>query len=184
FPTRRSSDLNTAEIAELVKQHQLDIGIVEGHFKDEDQLDIKEIAKDEMVIVASYDNKLARKGEISVRDLVGETWILREIGSGTREAAETICKNMEFTPNQVIHFSSTQAIKEAVEAGLGISLLSRWAIQKELELGYLQILPVAGLPFRRQFSTVTTSPFQTKALKIFIELLINQKELTDFGRER
>src|SRR5699024_2794944 len=84
---------NTAEIAELVKQQQLDIGIVEGHFKDEDQLDIKEIAKDEMVIVASYDNKLARKGEISVRDLVGETWILREIGSGTREAAETIFKN-------------------------------------------------------------------------------------------
>src|SRR5699024_2687064 len=171
---------NTAEIAELVKQHQLDIGIVEGHFKDEDQLDIKEIAKDEMVIVASYDNKLTRKGEISVGDLVGETWIVREIGSGTMEAAETIFQDIEFTPNQVIHFSSTQSIKEAVEAGLGISLLSRWAIQKELELGYLQILPVAGLPFRRQFSTVTTSPFQTKALKIFIELLINQKELTDF----
>src|SRR5699024_6221795 len=80
---------NTAEIAELVKQHQLDIGIVEGHFKDEDQLDIKEIAKDEMVIVASYNNKLARKGEISVRDLVGETWILREIGSGTRDRKST-----------------------------------------------------------------------------------------------
>src|SRR5699024_8575488 len=138
-----------AEIAELVKQHQLDIGIVEGHFKDEDQLDIKEIAKDEMVIVASYDNKLARKGEISVGDMVSEMLSLREIGAGTSETAESILQNMELTPNQVIHISSTQSIKEAVEARLWISLLSRWAIQKELELGYLQILPVAGLPFRR-----------------------------------
>lgn len=171
---------NTADIAELVKRNQLDVGIVEGHFKGEDQLDIKEFATDEMVIVASSDHQLNQKDKINIKNLAEQTWILRETGSGTREAAENIFKNMKFTPKQVIHFSSTQSIKEAVEAGLGISLLSRWAIQKELELGRLQILPIQRLPYTRQFSIVTTSPFQTKAQQLFIELLMNHKELTYF----
>lgn len=79
-----------------------------------------------------------------------------------------------------MNISSTQPIKEAVGAGLGISLLSQWAIQKELQYGDLQIIEVSGLPFRRQFSIVTASLFQTKALQVFIELLRNNKELTVF----
>lgn len=169
---------NTAKIADLVAGHQLDIGIVEGHFKDT-QLITEPFAEDLMVIVASPDHKLAqKKRQVNMRDLENETWIVREHGSGTREATEKVFRLFELTPAKLMHFSSTQPIKESVEAGLGISLLSRWAIQKELRNGDLNIININGLPLSRQFSIVTKTPFQTKALEVFIYLLRNNKMLT------
>ncbi|XJZ27518.1 LysR family transcriptional regulator [Bacillota bacterium Lsc_1132] len=173
---------NTAKIADLVMGHHLDVGIVEGHFKETRELQTEEFAEDMMVVVASPDHPLAsKKDEVVIKNLAEQTWILREAGSGTREAAENVFQRFEISPANIMHFSSTQPIKEAVEAGLGISLLSQWAIQKELRNGDLQILDVKGMPFARQFSIVTTSPFQTKALQVFLELLRTNKELTIFG---
>lgn len=170
---------NTAKIADLIMHHQLDVGIVEGHFKNEKQLQTEEFAEDYMVIVASPDHPLARKTkEITVKDLEHQTWILRELGSGTREASERVFQHYDIAPADILNFSSTQSIKVAIEEGLGISLLSKWAIQKELKNGDLAVIDVKELPFTRQFSIVTSSPFQTKALQVFIELLRYNKELT------
>src|SRR5699024_9768148 len=169
---------NTFKIADLVASHQLDIGIVEGHFN-ESKLIAEPFAEDHMVIVASPDHKWIRgKERVKISDLENETWIVREHGSGTREATEKMFQLFHITPDNFMHYSSTQPIKESVEAGLGISLLSQWAIQKELCHGDLEIIKVNGLPLSRQFSIVTKSPFQTKALEVFIELLRNNKMLT------
>lgn len=168
---------NTARIAGLVAGNQLDIGIVEGHFKDT-QLIAEPFAQDSMVIVASPQHKLvSHQADLTVNDLGQETWIVRERGSGTREATEKVFALLEFSPDRLMHFSSTQPIKESVEAGLGISLLSHWAIQKELRNSDLKIINIAGLPLLREFSIVTKSPFQTKALEVFIELLRDNKVL-------
>ncbi|MBU8919034.1 LysR family transcriptional regulator [Bacillus sp. FJAT-29953] len=162
---------NTKEIIELVKKHQLDIGIIEG-FYEENVLNSKVVSKDRMVIVASPRHPLlGDKGEIRLADLEEETWILREEGSGTREAAENLFRRYKFTPKKVMEFGSTQLIKESVEAGLGISLLSSWAIKKELTNGYIGTLRVKGLPFKRNFSILTHATYQTKALQTFIETL-------------
>ncbi|PAV29270.1 LysR family transcriptional regulator [Virgibacillus profundi] len=162
---------NTAKIAGLVASHQMDIGIVEGNFKDK-QLLIEEFAEDYMVIVASPKHQFAKQnGFIKISELGQELWIVREQGSGTREASEKMFEKIGIQPEKRMNFSSTQSIKEAVEAGLGISLLSQWTIQKELKNGDLNVLEVKGLPFIRQFSIITKSPFQTKALEVFIELL-------------
>ncbi|MGM7634915.1 LysR family transcriptional regulator [Bacillus sp. Hm123] len=168
---------NTADISNLVISHQLDVGIVEGHFKTEQPLQTEEIAKDSMVIIASPAHPLSNKdGEVTTKDLEQQTWILRESGSGTREAAEHAFQRLHISPAHIVNFGSTQAIKEAVEAGLGISLLSQLAIQKELRYGHLQIINIDKLPFTRQFSIITTSPFQTKALQVFIDLLRQNKQ--------
>ncbi|CAH2715803.1 HTH-type transcriptional regulator CysL [Neobacillus rhizosphaerae] len=162
---------NTKEIIELVKMHQLDIGIIEG-FINEDMLNSEVVSEDRMVIVASPRHRLlTMKRENRISDLEEERWILREEGSGTREAAENLFRKYDFTPKKIMEFGSTQLIKESVEAGLGISLLSRWAIEKELTNGYIGMIPVEGLPFKRNFSILTHSPYQTKALKTFIETL-------------
>lgn len=174
---------NTAEIAKLVMDHQLDIGIVEGHSKEDRKLRSEEFAEDYMVVVASPDHPLTRKGnELVMKELEEQRWILREFGSGTREAAESLFQRFEISPTNMMVFSSTQPIKGAVEAGLGISLLSQWAIQKELRNGDLEVLNVKGLPFSRQFSIITTSPYQTKALQEFIHLLRHNKKLTAFAK--
>lgn len=168
---------NTAEIAKEVLHHQLDIGIVEGHFKNEKQLKTEILAEDEMVIIASPSHPLVQEKELPLKKLETENWILRESGSGTREASEKLFQQHDISPANMMNFGSTQPIKVAIEAGLGISLLSKWAIQKELNNGDLQMLDVSGMPFTRQFSIVTASPFQKKSLQVFIELLRN-KELT------
>jgi LysR family transcriptional regulator, transcriptional activator of the cysJI operon len=162
---------NTKEIIELVKTHQLDIGIIEGFFKD-DTLQSEVVSEDKMVIVTSPHHRLVKKeGEITLSELAEETWILREQGSGTREAAENLFQMYNFTPKKIMEFGSTQIIKESVEAGLGITLLSRWAIKKEQSNGYVGIMNVEGLPFKRNFTILTNTPYQTKALKSFIETL-------------
>ena len=169
---------NTAKIADLVASHQLDIGIVEGHFNDA-QLIAEEFSEDSMVIVASPEHGLVlKKTRVAITDLENETWIVREHGSGTREATEKLFQLFEITPAKLMQFSSTQSIKVSAEAGLGISLLSQWAIQKELKNGDLKIIRIKGLPLSRQFSIVTKTRFQTKALEVFIELLRTSKMLT------
>ncbi|WP_066186442.1 MULTISPECIES: LysR family transcriptional regulator [Gracilibacillus] len=162
---------NTEHIAELVESHQLDVGIVEGHFPQQ-KLITEEFAEDDMVIVVSPSHRLGKRSKpVGVEELQQEKWIVREHGSGTREATETVFEMLDIQPSRLMHYSSTQPIKESVAAGLGISLLSQWAIQKEIRYGDLEIIPVKGLPFSRKFSIITPSPFQTKALETFIGLL-------------
>ncbi len=169
---------NTKEIANYMMHHHLDVGIIEGKFKNEQQMHVEDFAEDYMVVVASPKHSLSKTNEpIKVGHLEEERWILREIGSGTREAAELVFEQHHILPKHTMSFGSTQAIKEAVRAGLGVSLLSRWTIQKELRNGDLKIIPVDSLPFKRKFSIVTASPYQTKAQQVFIELLHTSKKL-------
>src|SRR5699024_8969333 len=110
----------------------------EGNFKKEHQMYVEDFAEDYMVVAASPQHPLVIKGRpIKMMELEQERWVLREVGSGTREAADTVFERHKITPNLTMSFGSTQAIKEAVGAGLGISLLSRWAIQRELQNGDL-----------------------------------------------
>lgn len=162
---------NTKEIIDLVKMHQLDIGIIEGFFK-EDTLHSEVVSKDKMDIIAPLGHPLlTKKSKKLMSDLAEETWILREEGSGTREAAENLFRIHSFTPKKIMEFGSTQLIKESVEAGLGISLLSHWAIEKEVTNGYIGKIVVKGLPFKRNFTILTQASFHTKALKTFIATL-------------
>jgi DNA-binding transcriptional LysR family regulator len=157
---------NTKEITDLVKTYQLDIGLIEGNLPD-NRLHSEIVAEDLMSIVASPKHRLLGR-RITMADLADETWILREKGSGTREAAENLFESLKFAPPRIMEFGSIQIIKESVEAGLGISLLSNWAIRKELANGYMGAIDVKGLPFKRNLSVVMQSNFQTKALRLFI----------------
>ncbi len=162
---------NTNRIERLVMSHQLDVGIIEGEEKLEG-LEIKPFADDALFIVASVNHWSTKKNKIELVDLCNETWIVRERGSGTRDAVDKMFEDMSFFPENLVEFGSTQIIKETVEAGLGVTLLSDWTIKKELELETLKILKIQGFPVTRKFSLVTQStPFQTKALEVFIEIL-------------
>lgn len=163
---------NTERIVELVKAHQLDIGIIEGHVKEEKNLEIEEFAADRMVIIALPNNALVGEyGEVELKELEAQPWILREEGSGTREAGEKIFEQLGIDPKNIMTFSSTQSVKEAVKAGLGISLLSELAVASELKSGDFKIIDVNGLQFPRQFFIVLGSPFRTKVLDEFVRLL-------------
>lgn len=160
---------NTKEIIELVKTHQLDAGIIEGIF-DDAKLQVEVITGDQMFIVACLDHPLLNEQkEINFSELAQETWIVREEGSGTRQASDNLFSMNNFTPKKIMEFGSIQLIKESVEAGLGISLLSSWTIKKELTNGYIGVLPVKGLPFKRNFSIITQTLYSTKAVKVLVD---------------
>lgn len=164
---------NTKEIIDLLLSHQLDIGIIEGPLK-EKKLTTEIIAEDNMYITAHPDHYLAQtEREPTISELENEGWIMREEGSGTRDAVDEFFRKFQIKPKKYMEFGSTQVIKESVQAGIGISLLSQWAIKKELHHNYMKIVNIKGLPFTRYFSIVTNNTYQTMALKIFIETLHN-----------
>ncbi|MEK3889295.1 LysR family transcriptional regulator [Bacillus sp. FSL K6-3431] len=169
---------NSKEVAELVLGHQIDVGIVEGDYKNEN-LNIEAFDEDKMYIILATGHPLAnQQREIGIEELEKVSWIVREKGSGTREATEQLFRQLGIVPSKKMEFGSTQLIKESVEAGLGISLLSKWAIQKELSMGTLQIMDVQGVPFSRMFSIVTLSPYKTKAIDTFLDLVRVNSERT------
>lgn len=164
---------NTHEIEELVNSNTIDLGIVEGEVKNL-KLKIEEIAEDFMDVIVSAHHPLAMKKNLKLSDLENEMWIVREQGSGTREATDGMFARFHLTPQNIMEFGSTQIIKESVEAGLGVSLLSQRVIHKELTLQKLQILKFKGFPVLRHFFLITpSSEFQTKASEVFINLLRN-----------
>lgn len=162
---------NTQEIAEAVAHHQLDLGIVEGHLANHG-LCVEPFAEDAMYIIVSASHRWAQQTDVSAGELAQETWIVREAGSGTREAVEKMFAQFHICPQKILEFGSTQLIKEAVEAGLGITLLSHWAVRKEISLGTLRSLTIEGAPMTRQFSMVTrATAFHTKATEMLMELM-------------
>lgn len=175
--TPRITIANTHKIAEMIDSQVLDLGIVEGHFKHESLL-VEHLAKDKMYVVVSGQHRFANKGQIKLSDLQDETWILREHGSGTREAADYMFTNYSFLPKDIMEFGSTQIIKESVEAGIGISLLSHWSVSKELALGTLKLLMISGEPIIRDFLIVRKdTEFHTKASELFLQILRENKSL-------
>ncbi|MEH7549125.1 MULTISPECIES: LysR family transcriptional regulator [Bacillaceae] len=163
---------NSNEIIELVMQHQIDVGIIEGEIKSE-KIQITPFACDHLSITSASNHHLLNRHQISSFDLSLETWLIREEGSGTREMQEKGFQRLGFYPKKIMTFGSTQVIKESIEAGLGISLLSHSVITNELELGKLKLLDINGFPITRNFSVVTPKvKFQTKATQVFLELLV------------
>jgi LysR family transcriptional regulator, transcriptional activator of the cysJI operon len=168
---------NTTRISEWVASRQLDVGIVDGEVP-HSQLPMEAFADDLMYIVASKNYSCANR---NISDLENDTWIVREEASGTRKATEKMFAKLNFHPKNIMEFGSTQIIKESVQAGLGITLLSHCTIQKELSLGTLKIIDVLGTPFQRNFSLITPpTRFKTKATEVFIDILREHRGLPVF----
>ncbi|WP_243387252.1 LysR family transcriptional regulator [Bacillus kexueae] len=165
---------NSKEVSDLVAQNQLDIGLIESKYRKKG-LVIEPFATDTLHVFVSPMHPLAQKECISLEDLQEVTWIVREEGSGTREAADMLFHYLGLEDVNIMEFGSTQVIKESVEAGLGITFLSQWTVRKELMLNTLTMLPVRHTPFARSFSLVKpTSTFETKAVTVFTDLLIEE----------
>ncbi len=161
---------NSKRIGRWVDQRELDIGIIDGC--QPEQGTAEEFDEDQLVVVAAADHSLTGSKKLNWADLLEEVWILREATSGTRESTGRLFSEQSFNPAGVLEFGSTQVIKESVQAGLGISLLSQHTIGKELAAHTLKVLDVVGMPFVRKFAYITPlSRFRTKATEVFIELL-------------
>ena len=118
-------------------------------------VDLEPFLFDELVVVAPPEHPLAPTSGITLARLADERFLVREPGSGTRTATEHLFARSRLTLRVAMELGSSGAIKQAVAAGFGVAVISRWAIELELELGRLVVLDVAGFPVRRRWSLVS-----------------------------
>ncbi len=145
--------VNRAALVERIMSNQIDIAIV-GRVPDDVPVVIEPFAPNELVLVASPYHRLAGRANVPLSELAKEHFLMREVGSGTRAALELILQEAEVPLHVSMHMGNNSAIKQGVAAGLGIALISRVALDMELETNRLVILDVEGFPIMRQWRIV------------------------------
>jgi DNA-binding transcriptional LysR family regulator len=169
---------NTKTIVQQVANHELDLGMIEGDCSHPD-LHIEPWVADELAIFCAPDHPLAKKKKLNLDALLKEIWILREKGSGTRETFDRAFKDKNL--NIRLELEHTEAIKRAVESGLGIGCISRLALKDAFRRGSLVSLDVPNIKLNRYFYFLwPKKKYQTSGMK---EFLILCKKMT-LGVER
>ncbi len=165
---------NTQTIIDSILKTRLDLGLVEGEV-DSPRLVVQKMDSDELLLVVNAQHPWAKRGDISVAELLDLPFIMREDGSGTRQVIENTLQRAGINPDQlnvVMYLGSTEAIKTAVENGLGVSVISGWAVQKEVRFGMLKALSFTDVRFLRDFSLIfQKKSFRTQPAEKFVELL-------------
>lgn len=144
---------NTREVAERVLNFDLDIGLIEGELQHPDLI-VQPWRDDELVVFCAPEHELAGKEALTDEDLVAASWISRETGSGTRQTFERAMHGLLPQLHLALELQHTEAIKRAVEAGLGIGCLSRVALRDAFRRGSLVELPVPRRDMHRQFYVI------------------------------
>ena len=145
--------VNRAALVEAIMNNRIDMAIV-GRVPDDIPVEIEPFAPNELVLVASPYHRLANVPGVPLTELAKEHFLLREVGSGTRAALETVFQEAGIPLQVSMQVGNNSAIKQSVAAGLGIALISRVALDMELETNRLVILDVEGFPIMRQWRLV------------------------------
>jgi DNA-binding transcriptional LysR family regulator len=140
-------------VQEQVLNHELDLAVVGPALKDPD-LAILPFVSDELVVVAPAGHRLAGRRGMVLKDLQDQPFVMREPASGSRWSLEKAARKAGAKLNVAMELGSNGAIKHAVESGLGLAVLSRYACALELSSGRLVELDVRGFPIRRDWHIV------------------------------
>lgn len=149
--TLRVASLNTREVVQRLRGYELDVALVEGPVA-QAGVDVVPWREDELVVVAPIDHRLGGAGPVEAAELAEEIFLVREPGSGTRAVAEAALLEHGVALRRTVELGSTEAIKRAVTAGLGLAVVSRATLADELALGALRIVEVRGVRIPRLLS--------------------------------
>lgn len=162
---------NTRVLEEMVIKSQLDFALVEGPIHSED-LVARAFMEDELILISSPDHPLAGTRSIKLEDLAGEELVVRESGSGTRELFENTMLARGYATNIKWICNNPEAIKNAVKANIGMSVISKMAVEKEIKKGLLSTVPMEGLELKRKFNIIYhKNKYITGAMEEFLQVL-------------
>ncbi|WP_339510645.1 LysR family transcriptional regulator [Pseudomonas sp. RL_15y_Pfl2_60] len=161
---------NTAHVVQQVAHYEMDLGLIEGDCQHPD-IEVQPWVEDELVVFCAPQHPLAQYKVASVEALNQEAWILREQGSGTRLTFDQAMRHHPNPLNIRLELEHTEAIKRAVESGLGIGCISRLALRDAFRRGSLVPIETPDLDLRRQFYFIWhKQKYQTAAMRAFLEL--------------
>ena len=144
---------NTASIVAKVARFELDIGLIEGVIR-HPELEVIPWRDDELVVFCAPTHPLAKEAHLDEPQLLAAPWILREPGSGTRQTFDRAMHGLLPRLNILFELQHTEAIKRAVESGIGIGCLSRATLGEAFRRKSLVPLSIPGRDFSRQFSFI------------------------------
>jgi DNA-binding transcriptional LysR family regulator len=163
---------NTSQVAAAVLSGEADLGLVEGPVRSP-ELEVTPIATDSLALVAAASHPLAGR-DVGLDDLRGERWVMREVGSGTRQVAEESLKRLGFAPGEIriaLELPSNEAVISAVRTGGLLTVLSEVTVAAALATGTLVRLPIELST--RSFSLVThRERQQSQAAQAFARMLL------------
>jgi DNA-binding transcriptional LysR family regulator len=159
---------NTQHIVQQVAHYEIDLGLIEGECQHPD-ICVEPWVEDQLVVFCAPQHALAKAGQASIAQLAQEAWIMRERGSGTRLTFDQAMRHHPQPLNIRLELEHTEAIKRAVESGLGIGCISRLALQDAFRRGSLVALETPELDLTRQFYFIWhQQKYQSTAMREFV----------------
>ncbi|WP_200416557.1 LysR family transcriptional regulator [Virgibacillus salexigens] len=173
---------NTPDIITKLEMNKIDVALVEGIIeKDKVSLDllVEKFSEDELVLVTPFNHRWKNRREINIEELTEEKMIWREPLSGTRVRVEYALEEQGIL-NKIrgpMELGSLQAIKSSVEAGLGISILPKLTIQKEIKYNLLRLVKIKNFHLKRDLYLVKKKTrFSKVGLEHFIDFISKNQE--------
>lgn len=164
---------NTAKIEDEIINDEIDIGIVGGHITKK-ALQIKDFIEDSIILVVNPLHPWAKRKRVLPRELRGESFLVREKGSATRETTERALTKIGIKLNIGMEMPGPEAIKRGVIAGIGPAFISQFAVKDELKNRSLVHINVSGVNIKRNFLIIhKRKKYFSPALNAFVEELLN-----------
>jgi DNA-binding transcriptional LysR family regulator len=167
---------NSETVAAKVADHSLDIGLIEAPSHNP-QLTTLACCEDELVMICGLSHALATRSSVNAQDIAEQRYVSREHGSGTREVVDDFFKSHGVNPDDLhieMELGSREAIKGAVEAGLGVAIMSASTVTKEIRLGTLVAVPLSPRLTRELSMVYAPDKFRSKLLDAFISFVENK----------
>lgn len=144
---------NTEKIESMLLNGDIDIGFVEGETISSDIVK-KEYMDDELVLICGNNHRISKLKNVASKDIENEEFIIREQGSGTRKTFEDVMAENNLNFKVIWTCNNSDTIKMAVAEGLGVSVISKLAVEKDEKMGILTVKRIEGIEFKRKFKMV------------------------------
>jgi DNA-binding transcriptional LysR family regulator len=172
--------MNTSQILEEVLGHQLTFGLVEASIHHPD-VHTEPVLSDELKLIVPADHPLAAKDSVMMEEVLQYPFVLREQGSGTRRVMEEELERcgIDYSSMKIVmELGSTGAVKSAVEAGLGISILSQSSVKHEVTLGLFKVITLENIAFERSFYAIYLSSTLLPISAVSFMTFLRQEDLS------
>lgn len=166
---------DTQQVEAGVLNNEFDFGFVGGHLIGDEVAALPWLT-DQLVLIVPPDHSFARQKSVKPNHLKKQKFILREVGSGTRATIVNYLQSSGVTMEPIMEMENPESVKKAVQSGLGIAFISRFAVETELQAKSLVAVRVTGLEIRRELKIVYRKDKHLgRAAQTFIEMAERMK---------
>ena len=163
-------------IYDLVRKNEIDLGIV-AYPQASHKVCMTPFRSDEMVLVVPVYHRLAKRKRIRLSQIAGENFVAFDQGIPTGDKVRQLLKDRDVRVNVRMVNENIDTLKNAVEVGLGISIVPRKTVEKEIDRGILKAIGISDVRFRRPLGILTAEAYSLNpAAKVFLKLLIKDRD--------